>query len=158
MFATISIGPVIVVVAVVGFIYGLYNVARRTRKITPLREEVMKFPILYRHPHPMKYSLNGNWSLKTLAAMELIVTEGGVGMAISIRGVSDVLGSQWWARSLAFEVGIERIAGTPLSYGSDWVVIRCNDEDNCFEVAISPAGRLNEMLAALKDAGGRFDV
>lgn len=156
MVATIVSGPALFAVFVIaGFAFALFKVNRKTRKLDPLRQEVMQRPILYRHSHQMKYLLNGSWSLKTLAGMELIVTQGGVGMANSTRWVSDVLGSQWWARSLAFDIGVERIARVALSDGSEWVVIRSEDVDNSFEVAILPEGHLEVILTALREAGAR---
>ena len=142
---------------VVFFAFALLKVNRRTRKIVdPLREEIMQRPILYRRSHTMKYLVNGQWSIKRLAGMELIVTEGGVGMTSRVLGISDVVGSQWWARSLAFEVNVERIARVPpISEGSDWVVIRSDEDGNAFEVAILPEGHREEILTALRKAGAR---
>jgi hypothetical protein len=156
MVATIVSWPgLFVALVVLGFAYALFKVNRKTHKLDPLRQEVMQRPILYRRSHPMKYLLNGQWSLKTFAGMELIVTQGGVGMSSRIRGVSDVLGGQWWARSLMFDAGVEKIVRMPLTDGSDWVVIRSEDEDNSFEVAILPEGHIEEILAALREAGAR---
>jgi hypothetical protein len=155
--AIVPWSTVFAVFVVLGFAFALLKVNRRTREIVdPLREEIMQRPILYRRPHTMKYLINGQWSIKRLAGMELIVTEGGVGMTSRVLGISDVLGSQWWARSLAFEVDVERIARVPpLSEGSDWVVIRSDDDGNAFEVAILPEGHREEILTALRKAGAR---
>jgi hypothetical protein len=153
--ALVSWPSLFAAVVIVGFAYALFKVNRKTHKLDPLRHEVMQRPILYRRSHPMKYLLNGQWSLKTLAAMELVVTEGGVGITSRIPRASDVLGGQWWARSTAFDARVEIIAGMSLSDGSEWVVIRSKDEDNSFEVAILPEGHLAEIITALREAGSR---
>jgi hypothetical protein len=157
MSATINEGTILFPIVFAGFVFGLYKVRRKTKRGETLKQEVMQVPTIYRHSHQMKYMLNGHWSLKTLGGMVLIVTRNGVGMTIGIRGLSDVLGTQWWARSSEFRVRIERIVRLPLSEGADWIVIQSSVEGNNFQVAILPDGNLHEILNALQEAGAHFD-
>jgi hypothetical protein len=157
MIATINAGAVIFALSIAVFAVVLYQTRRQTMKGASLQQEVMQMPTVYRHSHQMKYMLNGHWSMKTLGGMVLIVTKNGVGMTIRIRGVSNVIGSQWWARSSEFHVRTERIVRLPLSEGADWIVIQSAVEGNRFEVAVLPDGNLQDVLDALQEAGAHFD-
>jgi hypothetical protein len=156
MIDAVSFGTILIPCVILVFAVALYKVQVQTRRDGPLRKEVLSESILYRSSFPMKVKMASHWSTKTLGGMELIVTKSGAGMTLRVRGLSDVIGTQYWARSSDLHVRIEHIVRLPLSVGTDWVVLSSRTPNTSFDVAVLARDDQSTVIQALRDAGASF--
>jgi hypothetical protein len=96
----------------------------------------------------------GDWSLKTLGGMELVVREDAFQVTLVHPKVGSFLGSEWYFRAAdtTIETTRWRILGIlPM----DWIIIRNVAAEADADLAISSRHQLGAIWRALIDAGAQ---
>jgi hypothetical protein len=87
-----SVGPIVVVVALVICIYGVVRIQSKERQTRPLYQDLLSQPVLFRGGVPVKIRLGSFWGPKTLAGMDLVVTTSGVCVVSRFPSIGRILG------------------------------------------------------------------
>lgn len=116
----------------------MFQIQRRRSQLGPVRRKIEKETVTFRTPVDVKYLVPlGYWSVKTLAAMELVVKADGFQITLRSRVIGGILGSEWYF--LSQESTIES-SGEPngVTFPRKWIVARTTQQNKGVAIAFKP--------------------
>jgi len=144
--------PIFVIVV---FSAVIIRVQRNRIRTRALRHVIEGEKVTFRARVGVKVKLPmGDWSLKTLGGMELVVREDAFQVTLVHPKVGSFLGSEWYFRAAdtTIETTRWRILGIlPM----DWIIIRNVAAEADADLAISSRHQLGAIWRALIDAGAQ---
>jgi hypothetical protein len=143
-------GWILVCGVTVGFAVVLTRIQLRRRGDDSRRTLVLLEPVTYRCRVPVKYLLQGTWSLKTLAGMELVVRQHSAQVTLVFPWLGAVLGCNWYFRGEEGSVETGRL-DPPL--GEGWLALRGQHEGSETALALQLRGHKWDAWQRLVDAG-----
>lgn len=137
------------------FTGAISQVQRRRHQTSNLRHAIEFEKVVFRTRVHVKVRLaTGDWSLKTLSGMELVVRDDAFQVTMIHSGIGGFLGSEWYFRAAdsTIETTRWRILGV---YPMAWIVIRDLGSRGGTSIAISTRYQLIEAWNALIRAGAQ---
>lgn len=143
----------VVVAVLLVFAVKLFQIQRRTRRISLATRDAQQESILLRTSVQVKYlTSSGSWSTKTLGSMDLVIRVNWIEVKSKPAFVGALLGNAWCLPSKQSRMCYRKIPGDPLH--REWITISGRDAiGRDVGLAILPRSDPHETMRVLVDAG-----